>query len=922
MQQIGLQELTELIDVAYARKPGDRVAADQQLQEFQKSDIAWALSKELIESTNDSWTFFGAYTFFCKVRLDFYTLTNQNAIDLWESLVNCAKIFHHRYQPTLNMICCSLGVLCVQSVIDDKYISRIYNSFYNEEYQDIFLKVIRDIPVELKSSKLAIPDETLKYKRIEIVNHGEEVFSYIRPLLTNPQNNDDMIKLILMTIKSWVDISSISALSISKSTFLPILFNNMNNPNYDDISFDILYSIVDTYYDIERDRSVVDILVPSILQLMNNFTALVHQDYNRGINIYKIMGSVGCYFLRDNNNMISQQFFDILQFLFTVFDSQEREYIEETLEFWTEFLSVIKGNNTLEDQNSFNHLPTFPAVLESITKGCISSFRLPSDYWDLSDDDKNSWIDFRDNMMDIYTDIGSIIGIEHLFTYTYQSLLTTKQAYENQTGSLTAVEACLYGIRCLSIYSEVAVLPEMRTFFMNIQSYAQDLSIQNTMLRIIQKSSYHFGGQQQYLAPCIQYIQQAFNNVNLHRFASDAFRILCESNSQYFLSNQTIMLDTIHFVNTISLTVRDDFRVNLYKGLSTLVTRGDENMCKTYLEEILLPVYNALKTVVENEQNDSNTVLACLYIFTVFCEPYPCNPPYLYILLQENWNIFMKTITLFNNNDIVVEEFTRFFKHLMRINTTLFVTMVPRLLTVLEPLFIQNPIGSYVYYFGAVYGAFYQYTEVINQLNTNISVVINKCMELMQDRDSCLQNPDLLDDFFHYCQRLMEIIPQTLLGSVGILRPILRTAIMCSTIESRNAYHTINGFLVVFFSYCSRSINNEAMRQSCETVLNEFSQQLIQIALEGIFTTVPLSIIDDPECNNIQVLWCFYHYASTYYAQAFPAVIQQFTPRLFNQLEINSIIQNLLNVSDLITSDYVKIMSRYMTLARQRQRLL
>jgi len=221
-------------------------------------------------------------------------------------------------------------------------------------------------------------------------------------------------------------------------------------------------------------------------------------------------------------------------------------------------------------------------------------------------------------------------------------------------------------------------------------------------------------------------------------------------------------------------------------------------------------------------------------------------------MLQQLWPILELVFARHGTDSRVMEKLCRCYKHTARNCGPGFRPLVPRLLPQVSGWFEQQPHSCFIYVCNVCISSFGDAVElraVFAEVFVRLSLSTFKLLSV--NPTSLPDNPDVVDDYFELCSKVLRRQPSLLLES-QTSPPLLLTVFQCGCaglhIQHREAARAVVCFFEVLVGLCSsdprRSQNvSPAGLAALQGVLSEHGVHLVVAIIRSIAGVVPPSRI-------------------------------------------------------------------------------
>lgn len=173
---------------------------------------------------------------------------------------------------------------------------------------------------------------------------------------------------------------------------------------------------------------------------------------------------------------------------------------------------------------------------------------------------------------------------------------------------------------------------------------------------------------------------------------------------------------------------------------------------------------------------------------------------------EENWGLFSEILSVFGQNEDVVEAICRFFKYFMRQNQSRFTSLLQSTTNLILEGFRQTHISSYIYCGSVIVGEYgcYERWKSEKRLISSCQSIIHQILTefcdstltfLASSPDAYTQNPFIVEDLYDLCGRSLQTIPQVMFSVEDVILRITQAAIAGIQLQHREANRSILRYL-------------------------------------------------------------------------------------------------------------------------------
>ncbi|XP_020585146.1 transportin MOS14 isoform X2 [Phalaenopsis equestris] len=445
----------------------NRVAANQWLVQFQKTEAAWEIATSLLTSSSDpiissnfEVEFFAAQILRRKIQKEGYHLQLGAKGSLLNSLLLAARRFSLGPPQLLTQICLALSALVLRAVEHKMPIEQFFSSLNKLQSQENgntavleMLTVLPEEVVEDKSGDCRIDARSRCQFTRELLSHTPNVLEFL--LLQSEQSLENGLRLeeknkkILRCLLSWVRVGCFSEIHPSALPTHPLLnfvFNSLQVSTSFDVSIEVLIELVCRYEGLpqvllSRIRYMKEILL---------LPALKSRDE-------KVIGGFACLMSEVGQAapaMIAEASPEALMLADALlscvsFPSEDWEIPDSTLQFWCSLASYLFGLDLGKAESTKVVLEVFSTIFLTLLDSLLLRAQVDDTVCIVNNGAfiiPDGLIQFRTNLEELLVDICQLLGP----SIYVQKLLNDRWTTSNSSIPWVDVETRLFALNLVS----------------------------------------------------------------------------------------------------------------------------------------------------------------------------------------------------------------------------------------------------------------------------------------------------------------------------------------------------------------------------------------------------------------------------------------------------------------------------------------
>lgn len=563
--------------------------------------------------------------------------------------------------------------------------------------------------------------------------------------------------------------------------------------------------------DAEKHQALVTLLLPAILQLVPAYDAAVAEatyDEDAARNLCRIFAESGEQYMRLLLQHPQAYMLPLAGAVLRGASHPEPEIAEITFNFWYVLSEEVASGRATSDPKGLTpakqeeckalFAPLFLQLIEHLRK--LAELPPDSDSWtaDTHDDFKR----FRYAVGDAINDsckVASSVSVIGQLMGTLQPKLAAFAA--DPQAHWREIEGCVFCLRQSISKNDPTFFssPAVAQLLQLLPTLPEAGTLVPTCIRTVGTYSAWLSRNPEHLPPLLTFVSNGLSVPASAPAASHALKHLCDACSEHLADEATMAQLLTMYRNALALSLQAADRIDLVAALAYVVSNMAPAQILPTMGQIASPLVEALQQQLASPSGSASEVCLlleqlCALLRTV--DPRPLGggtdapalqdamPPALE-LLSQLWDVLASVFTRFSTSSQCMEKLCRCYKHTQRACGDAFQAIVPRLLPQVTGWYEQQPWSCFVYMCNACLSSFPNPRDGTPALPAAVRPVVSEAFQriatatftlLSSGANGIVDNPDVVDDFFELCSKVLRKEPSLLLEST-----ILQPAVQCGT---------------------------------------------------------------------------------------------------------------------------------------------
>lgn len=862
--------------------PAQIKEATQWLEKFQNTQEAWQVSDQLLAQPAQPGSvqpehIFAAQTMRTKIQYDWAELPAEAHASLRQSLLAHVLRFGQGPQPVLTQLCLAVGVLALhmeewhQTVVNDLIASLTTPAEEATAKLPCLLELLLVLPEEAENYKVNVLPRRRENFRVTLTVAWPGVLNLLQQVCTQCQaqagtpSGDVILNKMMKCLVPWMRHVDMAIDQLAASPLIPFGFRALLQPMLFDAASDLIVETLHFTADQERNHDLVPRLLPAILELVPQYDASVQEgDEERARAFTRIFAEAGEQYLPVLLTNPKEWALPIAQAVLRGARHPEPEIAEITFNFWYLLSEQLAGGGRMlpEDQRPEARMLFAPVYLE-VVDALREHVELAddSDSWtsDMQDDFKRFRYAVGDAIFDSCKVASSVAIIARLSATLQQKL---PLFYQNPQQHWRQIEGCVYCLR-QSISSNdptffaAPAVGELLQLLPTLPAIGQ---LQPTAIRTVGTYSNWLSKNPTLLPPMLQFVSNGLMSEATAAAASQAMKHLCDSCAEHLASEDAMRQLLQMYLGTLQLQLAAPDRVDLISALAFVVSQMELPQILPAMSAIAQPLLERMKAMLQGQSSSAAEIAVALEQICALLrgvtpsrnasdEQIAASGGHPSVqMLQQIWDVLDAVFQRHGTSSNCMEKLCRCYKHTARNCGEAFRPVVSRLLPQVTAWYEQQPHSCFLYMNNVCLSAFgmgHKAAELLPLFTDAYRHMSVATFKLLQ-ASTLVDNPDVVDDYFELCGKVLRCQPPMLLESPDLLPLIFECGTAALHLQHKEASRSALRFfdsLVDLFARPGRGLIPlpEPSLNALRELLGARGQQLVTAIIQAIAGVLPAS---------------------------------------------------------------------------------
>lgn len=845
------------------------------LEEFQKSQAAWSLVFQILESGQDDPStlqlrMFAAQTLRSKVNYDLQQVPQESLIVLKNSLLQLIVAYDSKSKLISVQLCVALAKLALQFLSWTNAVAEIVATLSPASISSL-LQFLKVLPQELADvGKSTLTDEEFAARSNDLItDKREQVLLILMDLADKRSQNSGVAnQLILDCLNSWIDEIPISIL-LSTDSLCAMIFESINQEETFDASIDCLCTIVRETRDAE-DLSVVHVLTQQLLGL-SQFVTNNMEDPDIVQGLTRLFAEAGesyhVHMARD-----PAHFKPLVEIILKLTAYQEDlDVVKYTFYFWFLLKQLLTMQNFKESREAYQDIYTelLRIIIRHLQYPTLSSGSV-EDFSQLFDsrESEDKFKDFRYDMGDVLKDCCAVIGSAKALSIPGTQIHT--YVSDMQSGNPVPwqkIEAPLFSLRTMAkevSKNENVVLPQLMQMLVSLPEHPKIRYAATLVLgRYTEWTSCH----PQFLEAQLNYITSGFEmaDTDVVMAGAHALMFFCQDCSALLVN---FVDQLLNFYDNVSSKLGTNAFYEVTEGICHVLKEVDEDPERLYALVTTLsdPTLQRLDTYCTSSDSGLDVKIAddieILTTVVSVLKPNSFNEaanPVANIVTENWWPLVASLMQAHGSSEKVSERCCKFIKTSLQSLGQYLTGILSQVAEVLMVGFERYNFGCYLWVSGVLIREFIEENSPAEVCDAVWSFSVGQSQRfrtfLGENVDKIDEIPDLMEDYFRMSADILMYLPYRYACSIDeMVRPTHEAGLLClSRLGQFEPIIACLHYFVDFYSWGFETppitiFDTEVPLEVRSNVLNFTSAtggELMRILLNGMIFSFPIDCQSD-----------------------------------------------------------------------------
>ncbi|XP_071791532.1 transportin-3-like [Asterias amurensis] len=778
----------------------EKERASRWLQEFQRSVHSWQISDQLLRMKQDvEVCYFAAQTMRSKIQYSFHELPPDSHQALRDSLIiHIESLNDPNFQIILTQLCLALSDLALQMVMWKNSPNFLIQRFSTDASQiPILLELLTVLPEEVHSRSLRLGMNRREEFTQELFQAAPTVVRIMAACCETSVSDHRLLGRIFKCLASWFYPGIIPSVDVASSTLSNLLFDVLKKHDtpsmLHEAASDCVCSALYAMEDIEEHLSLAETLYRGIIQLPESYAMVVAaEDVDKAINYSRIFTELAEAFMEVMVETPGQGLGDlsILDAVLTCVGHSQYEVAEITFNFFYRLSEILYKRG----QDDLNEI--YRPYIERLVNALCTHCQMDTDHEGIPDEN-DDFGDFRIRVAELIKDVIFLIGSTTCFSQMFRNL-----ASQGSAVTWNVTEASLFVMSSVAknvLPDENEVVPSVIQAILGLPEETH-VAVKYTSIQMLGELSEWIDNHPQTLEPILNFITNGLRNLQLSSVAATSIQRICAKCQDHLVSHLDGLLQIAQAVDAFNLS--QEAAIGLIEGTALVLTRMPLDKIQEGLKQLMLAQVTPLSQVLkgENEGKPGVTSDPTVWLDRIAAIFKNTNPPITngqvhpcQAILQEIWPVLSNTCNKYQGDIRIIERCCRCIRFAIRCvgkgSALLLTPLVSQMVTI-----YQAHHHSCFLYLGSIlvheYGAD---PSCIPGIIDMLQAFIVPTFLILRQPHGLRNHPDIVDDFFRLCSRLLQRCPVAFLQCTSV-EAIIECALAALSLDHREANASVCKF--------------------------------------------------------------------------------------------------------------------------------
>ncbi|XP_038065636.1 transportin-3-like [Patiria miniata] len=778
----------------------EKERASRWLQEFQRSVHSWQISDQLLRMKQDvEVCYFAAQTMRSKIQYSFHELPPDSHQALRDSLIiHIESLNDPNYQIILTQLCLALSDLALQMVMWKNSPNYLIQRFAAGTSQiPILLELLTVLPEEVHSRSLRLGMNRREEFTHELAQVAPTVVRIMGACCETSMGDHRLLGRIFKCLSSWFYPGILPSNDVAGSSLVNLLLDVLKKPDtpsmLHEAASDCICSALYAMEDIEEHLSLAETLYRGIMQLPESYALVVAgEDVDKAINYSRIFTELAEAFMEVMVETPNQGLGDlsILDAVLTCVGHCQYEVAEITFNFFYRLSEILYKRR----QDKLNEI--YRPYIERLVNALSTHCQMDSDHEGVPDEN-DDFGDFRIRVSELIKDVIFLVGSTTCFSQMFRNL-----ASQGSTVTWYVTEASLFVMSSVAknvLPDENGVVPQVIQAILALPDETH-VAVKHTSIQMLGELSEWIDTHPQTIEPILNFLTNGLRNSQLSSVAATAIQSICKTCQDHLASHLEGLLQIAQAVDAFNLS--QEAAIGLIEGTALVLTRMPLEKIQEGLKQLMLaqvtPLSQVLKGDTERKSSLSSDPTVWLdRIAAIFKntnpaitngQTHPCQA-----ILQEIWPVLSNTCNTYQGDIRIIERCCRCIRFAIRCVGKGSALLLTPLVTQMVTIYQAHQHSCFLYLGSILVHEYGDDPGCIPGIIDMLQAFIVPTFQILQQPQGLRNHPDVVDDFFRLCSRLLQKCPVAFLQCSSV-EPIMECALAAMSLDHREANASVCKF--------------------------------------------------------------------------------------------------------------------------------
>mmetsp|Transcript_46187 Transcript_46187/g.76370 ORF Transcript_46187/g.76370 Transcript_46187/m.76370 type:complete len:952 (-) Transcript_46187:199-3054(-) len=857
--------------------PAQLKDANNWLEHFQSTQEAWQVADQLLSIPTQASDgalaathVFAAQTMRTKIQYDWAELPEQSHESLRSSLLAHVLRFGQGPGPVLTQLCLAVATLALhmqawRTVVPDLIHALTTPPAEAAAKLPCLLELLTVMPEEAENYKVGVLPKQREEFRNGLRSSGPQVMQLLTQIHGQFSSELGLMVRVLRCVSSWLRSCSLPTDQLASSPLLGFTFAAMKNSQLFDAAADMLVELVHFTHDYGEHGALIVIIVPQVLQLQSQYEEARSEDEDVARALCRLFTEMGEQYLQLLLTQMPDWAMNTAGAILRGAGHPDAEIAEITFNFWYVLSEEIAGGGRALNQDQRNECRgRFSEIFLRLLDALRSLAELPGDSHEWPADQKDDFKRFRYAVGDVISDACKVLSSKRCLESAFEALNQRLPIFATSPADhWRGVEACVFCMRQMISSNEPSffnadVVSNMMRLLPTLPPVGE---LTTTSIRTVGTYANWLNKNPEMLPQQLSFVSQGLAQDSTAAAASQSMKHLCDACAEHLAEDATMGQLLQMYRGTIELPLHCADRVDLIAALSFVVSQMPLPRVLPAMTAIAEPLIIKMQAALENGANATEVANSLEQLCALLRGVSPSqtaatdNPemqdalhPCIQMLTQL-WQLLETVFARHGTDSRVMEKLCRCYKHTARNTGAAFKALVPRLLPQVSGWFETQPHSCFLYVCNVCLSSYGDAPELLSVFGEGFCRLSVATFQLLSVTSTIPDNPDVVDDYFELCSKVLRRQPSLLLESSlysSSAPPLLLTVFQCGCaglhIHHREAGRAVVNFFDCLVGLCQNSHSaslSPAGLAALHGVLSDHGGHLVKAIIHSIAGAVP-----------------------------------------------------------------------------------